>query len=134
MTVQLAVTFATFLVEYKYLFALYQFSLHFANHLCAFYYRSTYSDVAIVVNQKNFVKLYCCTGFCALDVVYKQLLASFCFKLLTVNFSTTARIPGTTAVTLSTETAPLEPRRRIPLGSQTQSAPLIRSPSNRTSN
>ena len=85
MAVQLAVTFSSLLVEYKNLVTFYQIGYYFANNFCAFYYRSTYGYSTVVVYQKNLVKFYCCTGF-FLHVVYKQLLASFCFKLLTVDF------------------------------------------------
>ena len=86
MTVQFSITFSSLFVEYKYFVAFYQRRYYFTNYLGTFYSRSTYSDVAVFVYQKNLVKLYCCTVFCILDVVYKQLFASFCFELLTVDF------------------------------------------------
>ena len=86
MTVQLAVTFSSLLVEYENLVTLYQFGYYFANNFCAFHYGSTYGYVTVVVYQKNLVKFYCRTGFCFLHVVYEQLFASFCFELLTVDF------------------------------------------------
>lgn len=85
-TVQFAISFSSFLVENKNLVTFYQTGNNFANYLCAFYSRSTYSDVAVFVYQKNFLEFYCCTGFSVLHVVYKQFLASFCFELLAVDF------------------------------------------------
>ena len=85
-TVQLTITFSSFLVENKNFIAFYQSGNNFANHFCSFYCGSAYGDVTVFVYQKNLVKLYCCTVFCILDVVYKQLFASFCFELLTVDF------------------------------------------------
>ena len=86
MTVQLAVTFSSLLVEYENFVTFYQSGNYFANYFCAFYCRSTYGDVAVFVYQKNFFKFYCCTSFCILHVVNEQFLASFCFELLTVDF------------------------------------------------
>ncbi len=73
-------------MENEYFIAFYQAGYHLANYLCAFYCGSAYGDVTVFVYQKNFVKFYCCTVFCILNVVYKQLFASFCFELLTVDF------------------------------------------------
>ena len=86
MTVQLAVTFSSLLVENEHLVALYQRRYHFANYLCAVYRRQAYGYVSVFVYQKNFLKFYCRTSFCVLDVVNEQLLASFCLELLAVDF------------------------------------------------
>ena len=59
MTVQLAVTFSSLLVENEHLVALYQRRYHFANYLCAFYRRQAYGYVSVFVYQKNFFKFYC---------------------------------------------------------------------------
>ena len=85
-TVQLAITFSSLLVEYENLIALYQACFHFANNLCAFHYGSTYGDCTIVVNQQHFLKLNSCTGFGTLNVVNEELLALLSLELLTVNF------------------------------------------------
>ena len=85
-TVQLAMTFSSFLVENENFVTFYQAGYNLANHFCTFYSRNTYSDCTVFVYQKNLVKFYCRTVFSILDVVYKQLFASFCFKLLTVDF------------------------------------------------
>ena len=86
MSVQLAITFSSLLVENKHLIALYQRRNYFANYLCAFYSGQTYGNVSVFVNQQNFLKLNCRTGFSALHVVNKQFFASFCLKLLALDF------------------------------------------------
>lgn len=86
MTIQLAITFAAFLVEYEYLVTFYQSGHYFANDFCTFHGGNTYGDGTFIVHQKDFLKFYCRTCLCILDVVYEQLLASFCLKLLTVDF------------------------------------------------
>ena len=86
MTVELTIAFSSLLVEHEHLLTLYQRRNYFANHLSTLNRRSTYRNVAFVVNQKNFFKLNCCTSLSILHVVYKQLFASFCLKLLAVNF------------------------------------------------
>ena len=86
MTVQLAVTFSSLLVEDQYLLTLYQRAYHFANHLGTLYGGETYNDVTIVVNQKNFLKFYCCTSLCILQVMNEQLLAGLSLELLALNF------------------------------------------------
>lgn len=85
-TVQLAVTFSSFLVENEYFVTFYHAGYYLANYLCAFYCRSAYGDCTVFVYQKNLFKFYCRTVFCFLHVVYKQFLASFCLELLTVDF------------------------------------------------
>ena len=86
MTVQFSVTFSSLLVEYQYFITFNQVRSNFAYHFCTFYGRSTYSYVTVVVYQQNFVKFNSCTVFSILNVVNKQFLAFFSFKLLTVNF------------------------------------------------
>ena len=85
-TVQLAIAFSSLLVENKNFIALYQACFYFANNLSAFYYRSTYGDCTVVVNQQHFLKFNSCTGLGTLNVVNEELLALFCLELLTVNF------------------------------------------------
>ena len=86
MTVQLAVSLSSLLVENQYLITLYQRREHFAYHLRSFYGRSTYLNLTVVVNQQHFVKLYNSTAFGVLNVMNEQLLSFFSFKLLSVNF------------------------------------------------
>ena len=83
--VQLAIALAALLVEYKHLVALYQRIEHFAYYLGAVNGGSTYLYFAIVVNQQHFFKFNSLAVFGTADVVYKELLAFFCFELLTVN-------------------------------------------------
>ena len=58
MAVQLAVTFAALLVEHEHLFALHERRDNLANHLGPFYRGGAYLDVAVVVDEQHFVKLY----------------------------------------------------------------------------
>ncbi len=85
MTVQFAVSFSSLLVEYENFVALNELRNNLTNNLSTAYSRSTYSDVTIIVYQKYFVELYCCTVLYILDVVNEQLLASLCLKLLAIN-------------------------------------------------
>ncbi len=84
-TIQFAMTFATLLVEYEHFITLNHGREHFANNFCAFNGGNTNSDVAVVVNQQHFLKFNSLTAFCALNVVYKELLTLFNLELLTVN-------------------------------------------------
>ena len=83
--VQLAVAFATLLVEHQHLVAFNQRREHFAYNLGTFNGRSAYLYFAIVVNQQHFLKFNSLAVFGTADVVYEELLAFFCFELLTVN-------------------------------------------------
>ena len=85
MTVQLAVTLATLLVEDEYLVALDERRYYFAYYLGSVYCRESYCDCAVVVNQQYFLKLSSLTCFYTCDVVYEELLACLGLELLTVN-------------------------------------------------
>ena len=86
MTVQLAVTFSSLLVEYENLLALYELALYLGYNLCALYSGSTYSDSTVFLNQKNLLEFNRCTILNVLNVVNKQFLASLGLELLSVNF------------------------------------------------
>ena len=86
MTIEFAETFSSLLVEDKYLVTFYQWRFNLANNFCAFYGRSSYCDCIVCCYKKYLLKFYCCTWFSILNVVNKQFFASFCFKLLAVNF------------------------------------------------
>ncbi|EJX09554.1 hypothetical protein EVA_02336 [gut metagenome] len=83
--IELTIAFTTLLVEYEYLFTLYEWRYYFAYYLSAFYCRKTYCYFAIVVNQQYLFKFNSLATFRILDVVYEELLAFFCLELLTVN-------------------------------------------------
>ena len=83
--IELAIALAALLVENEYLLTLNERRYYFAYYLGAFYSRSTYLYVAVVVNQQHVVKFNSLAVFGAADVVYIELLALFCFELLTVN-------------------------------------------------
>ena len=83
--IELAIALAALLVENEHLLTLNERRYYFAYYLGAFYSRSTYLYVAVVVNQQHVVKFNSLAVFGAADVVYIELLALFCFELLTVN-------------------------------------------------
>ena len=83
--VELAVALATLLVEDEDFVALNEGADYFAYYFSAFYGGCAYFHVAVVVNQQHVVKFNRCACFSAADVVYEELLAFFCFELLTVN-------------------------------------------------
>ena len=86
MTVQLAVTFSSLLVEYENLLALYELALYLSYYLSTLYSGSTYSDSTVFFNQKNFLEFNRCTILNVLNVVNKQFLACLGLELLSVNF------------------------------------------------
>ena len=83
--IELAIALAALLVENEHLLTLNERRYYFAYYLGAFYSRSTYLYVAVVVNQQHVVKFNSLAVFGTADVVYIELLALFCFELLTVN-------------------------------------------------
>ena len=83
--VELAIALATLLVEHKHLVALHEGGYYFANNLCAFNSGHAHLHFAVVVNQQHVLKFNSLAVFGAADVVYEELLAFFCFELLTVN-------------------------------------------------
>lgn len=85
-TVQLAVTFSSLLVEYENLLAFNELALHFGYYLCALYCGSTYGDSAIFLYQKNLLEFNRCTILNVLNVVNKQFLTCLGLELLSVNF------------------------------------------------
>ena len=85
-TVQLAVTFSSLLVEYENLLALNELALHFGYYLSTLYCGSTYGDSTILLYQKNLLEFNRCTILNVLNVVNKQFLASLGLELLSVNF------------------------------------------------
>ncbi len=60
---------------------------YFANYLCAFNGGCAYFDGAVIVNEKNPVKLYGLSGlYLVPEIVNIQEAALFCLELLTLNF------------------------------------------------
>ena len=86
MSIQFAITFATFLVENKNLLTAALVVEHFANHFSALYLRSTNFYFALIVEEQNVLKLDRCTLLKVSDAVHEQFLASFYFKLLAFHF------------------------------------------------
>ena len=84
--VQLAVSLAAFLVEYKHFLAFYERRNYFAHDFRTFYGGSAYFHFAIVVYQQHFLKFNSLATLGTIDVVNEKLLAFFHFELLTVNF------------------------------------------------
>lgn len=85
MAIQFTVAFATLLVENEHLVALNQRRKNFAYNLGTFYSRSANFYFTVVVNQQHVFKFNSLATFGTADVIYKELLAFFCFELLTVN-------------------------------------------------
>ena len=83
--IQFTITFTALLVEYEYLVAFNQRREHFAYYFCTFNCGNTHSYFTVVVNQQHFLKFNSLAAFCALNVVYEELLAFFHLELLTVN-------------------------------------------------
>gem|GEM_PF-3573387 len=71
MTVQLAMSFSSLLVEYQNLISLYQRRNDFAYDLCSFNRRRTYLNFTVGIDQQHFVELYRCPTFRMTHVVNK---------------------------------------------------------------
>ena len=85
-TIQLAITFATFLVEYKDLLATALVVEYFANYFSAFHVRSAYFYFALVVEQQYVLEFNRRAFLKVCNAVDEQFLASFYFKLLAFHF------------------------------------------------
>ena len=86
MTVQAAIAFAAFLLEYDHMFTLHEGSLHLANYLCAFHGRRANCDGTVGVYKKNLAELYRVTGLLFFaEILDEQLLAGFGLELLSLN-------------------------------------------------
>lgn len=85
MTVQLTIAFATFLVENQDFLTAALVVEHFAYYLCPLYIRSTYCDVAVVINEQHVVEHNLGT-FLGVHTVDEQLFASLYFELLAFHF------------------------------------------------
>ena len=86
MASELAVALAATLVEDEDFVTLHEWGDDLENYFCSFYCWSSYFDFSVVVYQQHFFNLNSCVGFYVLDVVDVELLALFCFELLTLNF------------------------------------------------
>ena len=86
MTVQLAVSLTPFLMEYQHLLTLYQSGYYFADHLGTLNSGNADGHFAVVVHQKDLVKLYRRASLCLMQMLNKQFLASLCLKLLAIDF------------------------------------------------
>ena len=84
-TIQFAIAFATFFVENEHFVALNEGINHFAYYFSTGYGRSTYGNLAVVVDQQHFLKFNSLTAFGLGHVVDEELLAFLCLELLTVN-------------------------------------------------
>ncbi len=86
-TVFATIAFATFLLEYDYLVALYEGFGNFTHNFGAFNNRCAYFYLAVIVHEQNFFEFYGVTGFYLVaEVVNIQEAVLFSFELLTLNF------------------------------------------------
>lgn len=86
MTVELAQTFSSLLVEYENLVTLDELRSDLAYNLCTLYCWSTYCYCTLILNEEHLLEFYCVTILSILDVVNVQLLASLYSVLLTFDF------------------------------------------------
>ncbi len=88
MTVQLAVTFTTLLLEDDYLITFHEGTFYLANYFSAFHCRSTYCDGTVGIDEEDAVEghfvafLHICS-----EMVNIQPLAGFGLELLSLNFN-----------------------------------------------
>lgn len=81
-----AIAFAAFLLEDDHLVTLYEGLHHFYVHFCSFNGRSTDFDVAVGIQQEDFVKADFVALFNIAEVVDIQIFAGFGFELQSLNF------------------------------------------------
>ena len=86
-TIQLAMSLATLLVEDEDFVTLDERRLHFAYYLGALYGGDAYGHVAVVFNEQHLLKFNSLAVLYMLHVVHEELLALFGLELLTVNLN-----------------------------------------------